>query len=49
MRLKVAGTPQSERARSTHGKGEANIRKIAAFRLKQVREEDARWMYRKDR
>jgi uncharacterized protein YdhG (YjbR/CyaY superfamily) len=26
----------------------ALIRKIAAFRVKQVREEDARWMYRKD-
>jgi uncharacterized protein YdhG (YjbR/CyaY superfamily) len=26
----------------------ALIRKIAAFRVKQVREGDARWMYRKD-
>lgn len=27
----------------------ALIRKIAAYRVKQVRNEDARWMYRKDR
>jgi len=27
----------------------ALIQKIAAFRAKQVREEDARWMYREDR